>query len=293
MNKRDFSGIAKVEWVFSGLFSMMSVIQCIWTNFDEALENAKTAYRLCENAGDIRFRLMALLSYSYALHAAGDKNGAFDRICELEDVLKRYKIAPFLASTYIGWKIFLLIGKNQIDKAAYFAAEVGLGQDLKMTFETLYSYIHFGYKVTARDKIGIKAASWKLFAPMGIPMWDPLFRNESEFFPGRLAECGIGVTYQRMIWKGLFAAIEVLPLYKSYLDENKNDIGNGFKLYTTFHAGYHIRLFRNRMFVEPQIHCNYWPVDTEAPQGFRETESKWNNYFLFEPNLYIGVNFEK
>jgi len=150
---------------------------------------------------------------------------------------------------------------------------------------------HFGYQLTARDKIGIKAASWKLFAPMGIPMWDPLFRNESEFFPGRLAECGIGVTYQRMIWKGLFAAIEVLPLYKSYLDENKNEIGDGFKLYTTFHAGYHIRLFRNRMFVEPQIHCNYWPVDTEAPQGFRETESKWNNYFLFEPNLYIGVNF--
>ncbi len=150
---------------------------------------------------------------------------------------------------------------------------------------------HFGYQLTSRDKIGIKAASWKLFAPMGIPMWDPLFRNESEFFPGRLAECGIGVTYQRMIWKGLFAAIEVLPLYKSYLDENKNEIGDGFKLYTTFHAGYHIRLFRNRMFVEPQIHCNYWPVDTEAPQGFRETESKWNNYFLFEPNLYIGVNF--
>ena len=29
----------------------------------------------------------------------------------------------------------------------------------------------------------------------------------------------------------------------------------------------------------------------KAPQGFEEKESKWNNYFLFEPNLYIGVNF--
>ncbi|MBW6499944.1 MAG: LuxR C-terminal-related transcriptional regulator [Bacteroidales bacterium] len=143
MDRRGFSGIAKVEWTFTGLFSMMSVIQCIWTNFDEALENARTAYQLCENARDIRYRIMALLAYSYALHAVEDKMGAFDKIGELEDVLKRYKIAPFLASTYIGWKIYLLIERHEIDKAADFAKEVGLGHQLKLTFETLYSYIQF------------------------------------------------------------------------------------------------------------------------------------------------------
>ncbi len=143
MSRRGFSGIAKVEWTFTGLFSMMSVIQCIWTNYDEALENAKTAYQLCENARDIRYRIMALLACSFALHAVEDKEGAFDKIGELEDVLKRYKIAPFLASTYIGWKINLLIEKHEITKAADFAEEVGLGQHLKLSFETLYSYIYF------------------------------------------------------------------------------------------------------------------------------------------------------
>ena len=71
--------------------------------------------------------------------------------------------------------------------------------------------LHFRYKLTQKDKIGIKIATWKLFAPMGIPLWDPLFLKESEFYPGRLREDGIGLTYQRMIWKGLFATIEVLP----------------------------------------------------------------------------------
>jgi len=150
---------------------------------------------------------------------------------------------------------------------------------------------HIGYQITPKDRIGIKTATWKLFAPMGIPMWDPLFQDESEFFPGRLAECGIGITYQRMLWKGLFAAVEVLPLYKTYLDENNQETGDGFKLYTTFHVGYHVRLFKNRIFIEPQIHCNYWPVDTKAPQSIEERENKWNNYFLFEPNLYIGISF--
>ena len=152
---------------------------------------------------------------------------------------------------------------------------------------------HFGYKITLKDKIGIKVATWKLFEPMGIPFWDPLLMKESEFYPGRLRESGLGVTYQRMLWKGLFASIEILPLLKTYLDESNKKIDNGFKLYTTYHLGYHIPLFKGRLFIEPQIHCNYWPIDTNIPQGFKERESKWNNYFLFEPNLYIGVNFYK
>ena len=150
---------------------------------------------------------------------------------------------------------------------------------------------HFGYRLTPKDKIGIKVATWQLFAPMGIQMWDPLFRDESEFYPGKLKEMGIGVTYQRILWKGLFIAAEIYPLRKTYLDENKEEIGNGFKLYTSYHLGYHVPLFKNRLYIEPQVHCNYWPVDSKGPQGFEEKDSKWTNYFLFEPNLYIGVNF--
>jgi hypothetical protein len=115
--------------------------------------------------------------------------------------------------------------------------------------------------------------------------------DENEFYPGKLKEDGIGITYQRILWKGLFAAIEILPLKKTYLDENKEEIDNGFKLYTSYHVGYYLPLLKNRLYIEPQIHCNYWPIDSEGPQGFEEKESKWNNYFLFEPNLYIGVNF--
>ena len=149
---------------------------------------------------------------------------------------------------------------------------------------------HFGYRITPKDKIEIKIATWKLFEPMGIP-WGPDKMQESEYYPGRLRESGIGIAYQRILWKGLFTAMEILPLKKTYLDENNEKIDDGFKLYTSYHLGYNICLFKNRLFLEPQIHCNYWPIDTEGPQEFEEKESKWNNYFLFEPNLFIGVNF--
>jgi hypothetical protein len=151
---------------------------------------------------------------------------------------------------------------------------------------------HFKYKLTPKDRIGLKFATWKLFRPMGILWWeDALKMDESEFYPGRLRETGIGATYQRMLWKGLFAAVEIVPMFNTYSDENKKKIGNGFKLYTSYHVGYHIPFFKNRMFIEPQIHCSYWPVDTNIPQGYKEVTDRWHNYFLFEPNIYIGVNF--
>jgi len=154
--------------------------------------------------------------------------------------------------------------------------------------------LHFKYNLTSKDKIGIKVATWKLFQPMGILWSDGLLDkidSESEFYPGRIRETGLGVTYQRMLWKGLFTTVEILPQLKTYLDEENNKIGNGFKLYTSYHLGYHIPLFKGKMYIEPQIHCQYWPIDSNTPQSFKEIDDKWNNYFLFEPNLYIGVNF--
>jgi hypothetical protein len=94
-----------------------------------------------------------------------------------------------------------------------------------------------------------------------------------------------------MLWKGLFATVEILPQLKTCLDENDKKICSGFKLYTSYHLGYHIPLFRNRIFAAPQIHCQYRPIDTNTPRGFKEKDSRWNNYFLFEPNIYMGVNF--
>jgi len=156
---------------------------------------------------------------------------------------------------------------------------------------TRHYELHFKYKLTSKDKIGIKVATWKMFAPMGMPMMEQLKFDKSNFYSGRLRETGLGFTYQRFLWKGLFTTLEILPQLKTYSDEYNKKIGKGFKLYTSYHVGYHISMFKRRIFIEPQIHCNYWPIDTNTPQSFKEKESKWNNYFLFEPNLYIGVNF--
>ncbi|MBK9759935.1 MAG: hypothetical protein IPO90_08200 [Flavobacteriales bacterium] len=94
--------------------------------------------------------------------------------------------------------------------------------------------LHVGYRITTRDIVAIKAATWKLFEPMGIP-WGPHKIQDEEAYPGRLREYGVGVCYQRMLWKGAFAAVEVMPMKKVFLDESDKQLDTGFKLYTSYH----------------------------------------------------------
>ncbi len=160
---------------------------------------------------------------------------------------------------------------------------------------TQHIEFHVKKELDAKNIVGIKFATWRLFQPMGIQWWDGLLDKidtESEFYPGHVRETGLGISYQRMLWKGLFASVEVLPQFKTYLDEDNTKIANGFKLYTSYHVGYHIAFGKKkRFFVEPQFHFQNWMFDTNTPEAFKVLDDKWKNYFLFEPNLYVGYKF--
>ncbi|MEZ4800903.1 MAG: hypothetical protein R2809_14230 [Flavobacteriales bacterium] len=160
---------------------------------------------------------------------------------------------------------------------------------------TQHIELHIKRELDNKNIIGVKLATWRLFQPMGILWWDGLtdkVKTGSEYYPGYVRETGVGVSYQRMLWKGLFATVEVLPQFKTYLDEDNKKIGNGFKLYNSFHLGYHLPFGKKKQFfVEPQVHSQFWVFDTNTPESFEAMDGKWKNYFLFEPNLYFGFKF--
>jgi len=160
---------------------------------------------------------------------------------------------------------------------------------------TQHIELHVKRELDAKNIIGVKFATWRLFQPMGIQWWDGLLDkidSESEFYPGYLRETGLGFSYQRMLWKGFFATVEVLPLYKTYLDEDHKKIANGFKLYTSYHIGYHFAFGKKKQFfIEPQIHAQNWMIDTNTPDAFKQLDNQWKSYFLFEPNIYVGIKF--
>lgn len=157
---------------------------------------------------------------------------------------------------------------------------------------TQHFELHIKRDLDDKNIVGLKFATWRLFQPMGILWWDGLLDSidsGKEFYPGHVRESGIGVTYQRMLWEGLFASVEVLPQLKTYLDKDGSAIQHGFKLYTSVHLGYHLAL--GNFFIEPQVHSQFWILDTNTPKAFKAHDDKWRDYFLFEPNLYAGVKW--
>ncbi|WP_262732918.1 MULTISPECIES: hypothetical protein [Gaetbulibacter] len=214
--------------------------------------------------------------------------------------MKKFLIICLSLFTFHGFAQQISESSNQSDNELKYRVSFpaiilsNIGDGGKRT-NTQHIELHVKRELDAKNIVGVKFATWRLFQPMGIQWWDGLtdkIDSETEFYPGYLRETGVGISYQRMLWKGLFASVEVLPLYKTYLDLDDKKIANGFKLYNSYHIGYHFAFGKKKQFfIEPQFHCNVWHFDTNTPDSFKQLDNKWDSYFLFEPNLYIGIKF--
>jgi len=153
-----------------------------------------------------------------------------------------------------------------------------------------YYQLNYGYRISRKDVISIEAITWEYEGPVGRPYGSDI-NNEQSDFPGYVKAYGVGLAYKRFIWKGAYSAIHSTALHQNYLDENDEKIQSGFQLFNTLRFGYHFKLFKNRLFIEPSFAFTYWPINTNLPDSFQIEESKWPNYFLFEPGLHFGINF--
>jgi|WetSurMetagenome_2_1015567.scaffolds.fasta_scaffold197449_2 hypothetical protein len=150
--------------------------------------------------------------------------------------------------------------------------------------------LNFGYRISPKNVISIEVNTWKYAWPLGIPYGDAKTAPE-EKYPGYAREFGIGLVFQRFLWKGAYASIDAGNMFVKYMDENIKHIQNGYMLFMTYRLGYHFQFFKNRFFIEPSISITHWPIRTNVPESFARLENKWSNYFLGEPGLHFGVKF--
>jgi hypothetical protein len=150
--------------------------------------------------------------------------------------------------------------------------------------------LNFGYRITPKDVISLEAKTWKYAWPLGIPYGDS-FQDPEEKYPGYIRDFGIGLVYQRFLWKGAYASVDAMNCFQRYVDENNRKIQNGYQLFMTYRLGYSFQLFKDRFFLEPSISMTHWPIKANVPESFAEMEDKWPNYFLVEPGLHFGINF--
>jgi hypothetical protein len=151
--------------------------------------------------------------------------------------------------------------------------------------------LNLGYRITGKDVISIELITWKYAWPLGInPFLNKSYGKLEEKYPGYIREYGIGAAYQRFFWKGLYAAVHVVPMRQIFVNENGNKVGNGFHIFNTFRVGYHIKLFKDRLFIQPSLGIAGRPYHSKMPDGFKQKDDKWSKYTP-EIGLHFGFNF--
>lgn len=150
--------------------------------------------------------------------------------------------------------------------------------------------LDYGYRLTQKDAILIEAITWKYHAPLGIP-YGSSHEDPDESYPGSVRAYGVGVGYQRFLWKSFYSTVHATPFYQRFVNAENKKIQEGFQLFLQLRFGYHMEFFNNQFYLEPSVAFNYWPINTNFPASFAKIESKWPNYFLFEPGLNFGINF--
>jgi len=151
-------------------------------------------------------------------------------------------------------------------------------------------YLNLGYRITGRDAISLEFKTWKYAWPIGIP-YGKSYEAEGEGFPGYIREYGVSLNYQRFLWNGLFAQVDVMPAFQTFVNDNGRKVDKGFQIFNTYSIGYHIKLFKDRLFIQPSIAITHRPYQSEMPDSFKEVDDRWSRFFFGQPGLHFGFNF--
>ncbi|OFX87175.1 MAG: hypothetical protein A2W99_07510 [Bacteroidetes bacterium GWF2_33_16] len=140
MKENGYSQIAKSESSFAGLYSCLAGIESMRSEFEDALENIKTAYGLCKKESNNSFKVVVLTVYSITLYGLGNLVDSLKMINEAEEIIKQNKVAQAAVSIFISWKGFLLIEQNNFEKANHFFKKNGLEFNKEISYIDEHEY---------------------------------------------------------------------------------------------------------------------------------------------------------
>lgn len=131
------------EPTYIELFSCMAEIECMRTDFKEALANIEIAYSLSKNLSNSSYKVWVRLIYSLILFGFGDDAGITKLLNETEDIIKQNAISQSARAIYIDMKGKMLLDRQEYETARNFFNENGLAPESKITYLEDRGYFSF------------------------------------------------------------------------------------------------------------------------------------------------------
>jgi len=177
-------------------------------------------------------------------------------------------------------------------KRCFIGSTIFLLCNLATTNPPDFFQLNLGYRITAKDVITLEPKTWKYAWPNGIhPFFNKSYGKPQEQFPGYVREYGVSLSYQRFLYHCLYTELNVMPTWQSFINNDGRKIDKGFQVFNTYRIGYHIKLFKDKFFIQPSIAITHRAYHTMLPDGFRQLDDKWSKFIIGEPGFHFGFNF--
>jgi hypothetical protein len=176
-------------------------------------------------------------------------------------------------------------------KRWYLGSTVFLLGNLDPTNPPDFAQLNIGYRLSGKDVLILEPKTWKYAWPNGIhPFFNKSYGKPEEKFPGYVREYGLSVAYQHFWHKGLYTELNVMPTLQKFVNDEGDKIGKGFQVFNTYRVGYHIKLFKDRFFLQPSLAITHRAYHTKLPDGFKQLDDKWPKFIIGEPGFHFGFN---
>jgi LuxR family transcriptional regulator, maltose regulon positive regulatory protein len=143
MKESGYSQITKSEPTYIELYVCMAEIECMRTDFEEALVKIKIAYNVSKNFSNSSYKVWVRLIYSLILFGLGDNTGIQKLLNEIDDIIKQNTVSPSARAIYIDMQGKLLIEQHEFEKAGNYFKENGISPDKKITYLEDRGYFSF------------------------------------------------------------------------------------------------------------------------------------------------------
>jgi LuxR family transcriptional regulator, maltose regulon positive regulatory protein len=153
IKESGYSQIIKSESSYAVLFTCMAGIESMRIDFEDALENIKTAYNMCKTESDNSFKILTLVVYALTLYGRGDIDGVKNMLTEADNILRVNKIFPASLAMYIAMKGLILIEQNDLEKANQFYKEHGMIFNNKISFAEEFGYYSLAFLLITEMKL--------------------------------------------------------------------------------------------------------------------------------------------
>jgi LuxR family maltose regulon positive regulatory protein len=145
IKNEGYSELTKVDWIFSGLYTTLSMIHYSWGEFEEAEEYIKIGYELSLKESNITYQFYGLFALSFIYQGKNDWEKSLKKLKELEELMSKNTMSPYLLVLYQVWKGYVLIKTEDPQKASAFFQNNGIGSETEINFHNEHAFIPFVY----------------------------------------------------------------------------------------------------------------------------------------------------